>query len=163
MHVCMLSCFSHVQLWILWAVACQGPLSTGFSRQEYWSGLPCPPPGDLPNPGIKPASPGSLALQVDFLPLSHQGSPIKGLLFEIFLSGPRSFLQVPCQNHSLQRCSRTWHLLVLFAVCFLLWTNKRRKGGEKVTSTYFAYALAKQSGISYLTLPSLFFKIKKTT
>ena len=43
-----------------------------FSRQEYWSGLPCPPPGDLPNPGIKPTSP---ALQVDSLPLSHQGSP----------------------------------------------------------------------------------------
>ena len=40
----------------LWTVACQPPLSIGFSRQEYWSGLPCPPPGDLPNPGIKPAS-----------------------------------------------------------------------------------------------------------
>ena len=37
-----------------WAVARQAPLSMGFSRQEYWSGLPCPPPGDLPNPGIKP-------------------------------------------------------------------------------------------------------------
>ena len=37
-------------------VAHQAPLSIGFSRQEYWSGLPCPPPGDLPNPGIKPAS-----------------------------------------------------------------------------------------------------------
>ena len=38
------------------AVARQAPLSMGFSRQEYWSGLPCPPPGDLPNPGIKPTS-----------------------------------------------------------------------------------------------------------
>ena len=37
-------------------VACQAPLSVEFSRQEYWSGLPCPPPGDLPDPGIKPAS-----------------------------------------------------------------------------------------------------------
>ena len=46
----------------------------GFSSQEYWSGLPCPPPGDLPNPGIKPASPATSALQVDSLPLSHQGS-----------------------------------------------------------------------------------------
>ena len=45
--------------------ALQAPLSTGFSRQEQWSGLPCPPPGDLPNPGIKPRSP---ALQVDSLP-----------------------------------------------------------------------------------------------
>ena len=40
-----------------WTVACQASLSLGFSRQEYWSGLPCPPPGDLPNAGIKPTSP----------------------------------------------------------------------------------------------------------
>ena len=37
-----------------WAVTCQAPLSMGFSKQEYWNGLPCPPPGNLPNPGIKP-------------------------------------------------------------------------------------------------------------
>ena len=49
---------SHVQLFATpWTVACQAPLSMGFSRQEYWSGLPFPPPGDLPNPGIKPTSP----------------------------------------------------------------------------------------------------------
>ena len=53
----------------------QAPLSMGFSREEYWSGLPRPPPGDLPNPGIKPVSHASLALKVDSLPLSHQGSP----------------------------------------------------------------------------------------
>ena len=48
---------SHVQLFVtLWTVAHQVPLSMGFSRQEHWSRLPCPPPGDLPNPGIKPAS-----------------------------------------------------------------------------------------------------------
>ena len=41
----------------LWTIAHQAPLSMGFSRQEYWSGLPCLPPGDLPNPGIKPMSP----------------------------------------------------------------------------------------------------------
>ena len=40
-----------------WIVACQAPLSMAFPRQEYWSGLPFPPPGDLPNPGSKPASP----------------------------------------------------------------------------------------------------------
>ena len=39
---------------IPWTVACQAPLSIGIRRQEYWSGLPCPPPGDLPNPGVKP-------------------------------------------------------------------------------------------------------------
>ena len=46
------------------------PLSMGFSRQEYWSGLPCPPPGDLPNPGIKPASPISPALVGLFFTIS---------------------------------------------------------------------------------------------
>ena len=58
MCVCMLSCFSHVQLFATpWIVARQAPLSMGFSRQEYWSGLPCPPAGDLPDPEIEPASP----------------------------------------------------------------------------------------------------------
>ena len=53
----MLSHFSHVRLFaILWTVACQTPLSMAFSRQEYWSGLPCPPPGDLPDPGTEPLS-----------------------------------------------------------------------------------------------------------
>ena len=51
----MLSC---VRLFATpWTVACQAPLPMGFSRQEYWSGLSCPPPGDLPDPRIKPASP----------------------------------------------------------------------------------------------------------
>ena len=59
----------------LWTVAHQAPLSLGFSKQEYWSGLPCPPPGDLPDPGMEPRSP---ALQADpFYHLSHQGSPNK--------------------------------------------------------------------------------------
>jgi len=44
-----------------WNAACQAPLSMGFSRQEYWSELPFPPPGELPNPGIEPASPVSPA------------------------------------------------------------------------------------------------------
>ena len=47
---CVLSRFSHVRLFVtLWTVACQAPLSMGFSRQEYWSGLPFPPPGHLPD------------------------------------------------------------------------------------------------------------------
>ena len=48
-----------------WTIACQAPLSIGFSRQEYWSGLPFPSPGDLPDPGIELGSP---ALQADSLP-----------------------------------------------------------------------------------------------
>ena len=53
----MVSCLSHAQLFAtLWTVAQQVPLSMGFPRQECWSGLPCPPLGDLPNPGIEPVS-----------------------------------------------------------------------------------------------------------
>ena len=67
---------SCLTLWTLWTVACQAPLSMGFSRQEHWSGLPCPPPGDLPNLGIEPTSPTASALQVGSLLLSHQGHQI---------------------------------------------------------------------------------------
>ena len=67
----MLSCFSHVQLFAtLWTAAHQAPLSMGFSRQEYWSWLPCPPSGDLPDPGIKPLSLKSLALSGGFFTTS---------------------------------------------------------------------------------------------
>ena len=53
-----------------WTVAYQAPLSMGFSKQEYWSGMPFPPPGDLPDPGIDPGSP---ALQADALPSEPSG------------------------------------------------------------------------------------------
>ena len=69
----LLSRFSHVWLCeTLWTVACQARLCIGFSRQEYCNELPCPPPGDLPYPGIKPTSP---ALQADSLPLAPHGKP----------------------------------------------------------------------------------------
>ena len=65
-----LSWLSYVQLFAtLWTVAQKAPQSMRVSRQEYWSGLSCPPPGDLSDPGIKPGSP---VLQVDSLPLNHQ-------------------------------------------------------------------------------------------
>ena len=58
-----------------WTIAHQAPLSMGFSRQEYWSALPFPPPGDLPNSGIKPASLGSLALAGRFFTTEPPGKP----------------------------------------------------------------------------------------
>ena len=58
-----------------WTVVCQAPLSMGFSRKNTGIGLPCPPPVDLPNPGIEPTSPTPPALQADSLPLSQQGKP----------------------------------------------------------------------------------------
>ena len=57
-------------------IARQALLSMEFSRQEYCSELPCPPPGDLPNPGIEPTSPVAPALQTDSLPLNRHGSPV---------------------------------------------------------------------------------------
>ena len=84
MHtVCMLSHFSCVRFFANpWTIAHQAPLSMGFSRQEYYSGLPCPPPGDLADPGIEPASPVTPALQADSLLLSHRGSSKYVLLSE---------------------------------------------------------------------------------
>ena len=66
--------FSRVWLFVtLWTVACQAPLSMEFSRQDYWSRLPFPTPGDLPNPGIEHTSLASLHWQEDSLPLCHLG------------------------------------------------------------------------------------------
>ena len=71
MYMWVLSCFYCVQLLAtLWTVACQAPLSKGFSRQECWSGLPCLPPGDLPDPEIELVSPLSPALAVGFFTTS---------------------------------------------------------------------------------------------
>ena len=70
MHLCVLSWF-----WLFvtrWAVACQAPLSKGFSRQKHWSGLLCPPPGDLPNTGMEPTSP---ALAGRFFTTEPLGKP----------------------------------------------------------------------------------------
>ena len=69
--VCVLNRFSCVRLFV---TLCASPW--GFSRQEYWSELPCPSPGDLPNPGIEPASLVSPALAVESLPLAPPGKPL---------------------------------------------------------------------------------------
>ena len=69
-----LSHYGRVRFFVTqWTIDLQAPLSMGFSRQEYWSGLPCPAPGDLPHPGINPVPP---ALQADSSLLSHWGSPL---------------------------------------------------------------------------------------
>ena len=70
MHAQLLS---HVHLFVTpWTTACQASWSMGFSRQENWSGLPFPTPGDLPNPGVELRSP---VLRVDSLPAEPQGKP----------------------------------------------------------------------------------------
>ena len=73
MCVCVLS---HVQFFVTsWTVAHQAPLSMRFPRQDYWSGLPFPPPGDLPDPGIEPETPASPALAGRFFPTEPPGKP----------------------------------------------------------------------------------------
>ena len=72
-HKVKVKSLSHVQLFVTpWTVAYQAPPSMGFSRQECWSGLPFPSPGDLPDPGVKPGSP---TLQADALPSEPPGKP----------------------------------------------------------------------------------------
>ena len=68
---------SHVWLLVIpWTVACRAPLSVGFPRQEYWSGLPCLPPGDLPDPGVKPLSLLSPVLAGGFYTTGKNGNGI---------------------------------------------------------------------------------------
>ena len=74
--VCMLSFFNCVRLFSTpWSIACQVPLSVGFSRQERWSGLPCPPLGDLPDPGTEPVSLLCPALAGGFFTPEPPGKP----------------------------------------------------------------------------------------
>ena len=88
-----LSCLSYVQLFAtLWNVAHKTPQSMRFSRQEYWSGSSCPPPGDLPNPGIESRSP---ELQVDSLPSEPPGKHGISLGNHISLPTPISFYSCP--------------------------------------------------------------------
>ena len=84
--VCMLSRFSHVQLFATpCTVARQAPLSMGVTRQEDWSGLPCPPPEDLPDSGMESVHPAASGLQVDSLLLSHWEAPLKPILKAIYI------------------------------------------------------------------------------
>ena len=77
LHMYAKSDFSHLQLFeTLRTVACQAPLSMGFSQQEYWSGLPCPPPWDLPNSKIEPTLLSLLHWEASSLPLMPLGSPM---------------------------------------------------------------------------------------
>ena len=81
-RTCMLLHFTGVWLFATkWTVACKAPLSMGFSRQEYWSGLPCPPLGDLPDPGVESGYLNLLHWQACSLPPVLPGKPsISGIL-----------------------------------------------------------------------------------
>ena len=81
-RVCACSVVCHVQLFVIpWTVVCQIPLSMEFCRQEYWSGLPFPPPGDLPNPRTEPVSP---ALADGFFTTEPPGKPLNLIINSYF-------------------------------------------------------------------------------
>ena len=83
---------SRVRLFVIpWTVAYQAPLSMGFSRQEYWSGLPVPSLGDLLDPGIEPGSP---ALQADALPSEPLGTNVKNLLLTFWVKSIKSYKNI---------------------------------------------------------------------
>ena len=128
-HPCVCAkCFSCVWLFAtLWTIACQAPLSVGFSKQEYWSGLPCLPPGALPYTGIKPASP---ALAGGFFTTSatwEARSPHESLSFPRWYS-PSCFLRaIKAQQlwETLAHTCEGWkiHLLSLTGVCYSTLSN----------------------------------------
>ena len=100
--VCVFESLSCVRLCDRMNCSPQAPLSMGLSRQEYWSGLPCPSPGDLPDPGIKPRSP---ALQADSLPFEPPGKPPRSTWVGVFVPSDRallkpSFLMSHCRRNS---------------------------------------------------------------
>ena len=82
-------CAHHIQLFATpWTAACQTPVSMGLSRQVYWSRLPFPPLGDLPDPGIKHTSWAAPTLQVDSLPQRYLGSPTETPVYRDYSSFP---------------------------------------------------------------------------
>ena len=130
---CTLSCFSHVRLFAtLWTVACQAPLSMAFSRQEYWSELPCLPSGDLSNPGIEPASLALLHRWILPEPLGKPDPPFTGAQKSLLLARTPTIFP-PWPHLSLCYCYFSFcqsTALTIFQAPFL----KNLKGSPPVTN-----------------------------
>ena len=121
-----ITCVKSLQLCLtlcdLWTVAHYAPLSVGFSRQEYWSRLLCPPPGGLPDPGAEPTSLPSAAFagllcllcwQVDALPQCHLGSPFIVKAYDMFVSVLLKFILLyVCQYQSILIAVTTSGMLI---------------------------------------------------
>ena len=120
---------SHLSLvWLFVTLAFQAPLSVGFSRKEYWSGLSHPPPGDLPDPGTETTSPASPSLQADFLPLSHLASIHWGMEMSSYL--PRITETVSGQSWNLRSVCLSLALYHHTIVLLLLPLPSRCGNGE---------------------------------
>ena len=121
--VCVCKLLSHFQLFMTpWTLASQAPLSMGFSRQEYWSGLPFPSPEDLPNSGIEPRSP---ALQVNFLPSKPPGSLKNGGHCQIKIWGNNRLISLDSAQFLSKLSWNSVHCQVLFS-----FNNEEMKEGR---------------------------------
>ena len=153
----MLNCFSHVWLFVTsWTVTCQAPLSMGFSRQEYGSGLPFPSPGDLPDPGIEPGSPAwrqSPALQADSLPPKPSRQTSK----------PKRHVKMstlPQQLGSVQLWVSSKHLLVgLGKATKRLSLGRKIKRIKVISFDFFSYFYLFLPQIPYSQKKKFFFQI----
>ena len=110
---------SRVQLFLtLWTVACQASLSMGFPSQEYWSGLPFPPPGDLPNPGVKPVSLMPPALKGGFFTTSTTWDLTASIIWALSTSGFLLYLA------NVRQCKRSKgrirEVFLSFSLCLVL-------------------------------------------
>ena len=122
MHACMLSRFSPVQLSeTLWIIAFQAPLSMGFFRQEYWSGPLCPPPGDLPDPGMEPNSLMSTALANRFFTISTIWGAHDNI-YETINSLSQSEINKPMNK---ELCSLSWDVETLAGRLWMGTNNNR--------------------------------------
>ena len=115
---------------------------SGFSRQEYWSGLPFPPPGDLPNPGIKP---GSLALQMDSLPSESWERRLPYMI--LYIENPKDFTK-NMRTNTLSKVVE-WKIYIQKSVAFLCTNNKLPWGETEKTILFtFAWKWIKYLGIN---------------
>ena len=118
----MLSPFSRVQLFVTpWTVAHQAPLSMGFPRQEYWSGLPCPPPGDLPNLGTEPASLLSPALAGGFFTTSATWEALfPGVCSKLCPSSQWYYLTISVSAATFSFCLQSFDRHTILKCCFIV-------------------------------------------
>ena len=123
----------------LWTIALQAPLSMEFFRWEYWSGLPCPPPSDVPDPGIEATSP---ALQTDSSLLSHQESPFIMMRLELYILA-RKIREVKCHFHHINiDCACCQHDLSLLMLTLITWVRSVRSLHCKATHfSFFPFCL----------------------
>ena len=122
MRECVLSPFSCVQLFVnLWTVAYQAPLSMGFSRQEYWSGLSGPPPGDRPNPGIELTSLMSSALAGGFFTTNTTWEACKSTVLQQKINSTAAACKVPPSPHGVTCLSLSFLVCQAQAMVRKLW------------------------------------------